>query len=179
MIRLQRIYNLRSIHAVILSFLDVLQSFYSNFISFFGTNLLTQCPVSLLFFACFLHRRKPISNGVQTPRNFLEIFSRPEGTRWARAAPGGVPRGGTTHQGAPRPRGTPRCVVPTSVASRTSSLHYKIPKYSETHRGYHRSEVTPLQGSVPPKTNLDPFRHLAGGGNHLRWPSTSSQRPPR
>ena len=28
-------------HAVILTFLDVLQSLYSNFISFFGTNLLT------------------------------------------------------------------------------------------------------------------------------------------
>ena len=33
----------------------------------------------------------------------------------------GVPRGGTTHQGAPR------WVVPTSVASRTPSLHYKFP----------------------------------------------------
>ena len=33
-IRLQRIYNILLFHAVILSFLDVLQSFYSNFISF-------------------------------------------------------------------------------------------------------------------------------------------------
>ena len=41
LIRLQRIYNLWSIHANILSFLDVLRSFYSNFISFFGPNLLT------------------------------------------------------------------------------------------------------------------------------------------
>ena len=40
-IRLQRIYNFLLFHAVILSFFDVLQSFYSNFISFFGTNLLT------------------------------------------------------------------------------------------------------------------------------------------
>ena len=41
LIRLQRIYNFWLFHAVILSFLDVLQSFYSNFISLFGTNLLT------------------------------------------------------------------------------------------------------------------------------------------
>ena len=41
LIRLQRIYNFLLFHAVILSFLDVLQPFYSNFISFSGTNLLT------------------------------------------------------------------------------------------------------------------------------------------
>jgi hypothetical protein len=41
LIRLQRIYNFCLFHAVILSFLDVLQSFYNNFIPFFGTNLLT------------------------------------------------------------------------------------------------------------------------------------------
>ena len=40
-IRLQHIYNFCLFHAVILSFLDVLQSFYNKFISFFGTNLLT------------------------------------------------------------------------------------------------------------------------------------------
>ena len=41
LIRLQRIYNFWLFHAVILSFLDVLESFYSHFILFFGTNLLT------------------------------------------------------------------------------------------------------------------------------------------
>ena len=41
LIRLQRIYNFWLFHAIILSFLCVLQSLYSNFISFFGTNLLT------------------------------------------------------------------------------------------------------------------------------------------
>ena len=34
----------------------------------------------LLFFACFLHRKKSISNGVQTQRNFTKIFFGPEGT---------------------------------------------------------------------------------------------------
>ena len=100
LIRLQCIYNLWSIHVVLLSFLDVLQSFYSNFISFFGNNLLTQCPVPVVVFACFLHRRKSISNGVQTLQNFLWIFYGPEGRSWALVAPGGCPEGGTTHQGA-------------------------------------------------------------------------------
>ena len=52
-IHLQRIYNSFLFHAVILSFLDVLQSFFSNFISFFGTNLLTQCPVPVVVFCLF------------------------------------------------------------------------------------------------------------------------------
>src|SRR5215216_5761910 len=53
LIRLQRIYNFLLFHAVILSFLDVLQSFYNNFISFFGTNLLTLCPVPVAIFCLF------------------------------------------------------------------------------------------------------------------------------
>ena len=40
LICLQRIYGFWLFHAIILSFLDVLQSFYSHFISLFGTNLL-------------------------------------------------------------------------------------------------------------------------------------------
>ena len=46
----------------------------------------------LLFFACFLVRRKSIPNGVQMQRNFTEIFFRPEDTQWAKAARGGAPR---------------------------------------------------------------------------------------
>ena len=41
----------------------------------------------------------------------------------------GVPRGGHNQ---PRPPGTPRWVVPTSVASRTASLLYKYPNIPET-----------------------------------------------
>ena len=43
----------------------------------------------------------------------------------------GCPEGGTTHQGALGPPDVPRWVMPTLVASRTPSLHYKfsnIPK---------------------------------------------------
>ena len=48
-------------------------------------------PVAV--FCIFLHRRKSISNGVQTPRNFLWIFYGPEDSRWAKSAPRGAPRG--------------------------------------------------------------------------------------
>ena len=41
LIRLQRIYNFLLFHVVILSILNVLYTFTSNFISFFRTNLLT------------------------------------------------------------------------------------------------------------------------------------------
>ena len=51
---------------------------------------------------------------------------------WARAAPGGCPEGGITHQGAPGGLSMPRWVVPTSVASRTASLLYKYPNIPET-----------------------------------------------
>ena len=61
------------------------------------------------------------------PRNSTMIFYWPEGTQRALAAPRGAPRGGTNHQGTLGPAGAPRWVVPTSVASRTPSLHYKFP----------------------------------------------------
>ena len=73
--------------------------FYNHFIAtlyhFLGLTYWPSAQCQLLFFACFLHRRKSISNRVQTPRNFLWIFYGPEDHQWARAAPGGVvhPRG--------------------------------------------------------------------------------------
>ena len=109
--------------------------FYNHFIAtlyhFLGLTYWPSAQCQLLFFACFLHRRKSIPNGVQTLRNFLWIFYGPEDIHWAREAPGGCPEGGTTHQGAPGGPGAPRWVVPTSVASRTPSSPYKflnIPK---------------------------------------------------
>ena len=52
--------------------------FYNHFIAnlyhFLGLTYWSSARCQLLFFACFLHRKKSISNGVQTPCNFLEIF---------------------------------------------------------------------------------------------------------
>ena len=71
--------------------------FYNHFIAtlyhFLGLTWWHSAKCQLLFSACFLHRRKSISNGVQTQRNFLSIFSRPEDTRWAEEVPEGCPEG--------------------------------------------------------------------------------------
>ena len=44
----------------------------------------------------------------------------------------GFPEGGTTHQGMPGGPGAPRRVVPTSAASRTPSLPYKLTNIQKT-----------------------------------------------
>ena len=70
--------------------------FYNHFIVILYHFLLLtywhSAKCHLWFSACFLHRRKSISKGVQTQRNFLRIFG-PEDIQWARKAPGGAPRG--------------------------------------------------------------------------------------
>ena len=107
LIRLQPIYNFWLFHVVILSFLDVLQSFYYCFISFLVLTYWHNAKCQLLFSACFLHCRKSISDGVQMPRNSTMIFYGPEGTQRALVAPWGSPEEGTTHQGMPRGPGAP------------------------------------------------------------------------
>src|SRR3989337_2312798 len=105
--------------------------FFNHFIAtlyhFLGLTYCHSAQCQLLFFACFLLRRKSIPNGVQTQRNFFVIFSGPEDTSWAKKVPEGGSEGSTTHQGAPRGPGAPRWVVPTSVTSCTASLLYKYP----------------------------------------------------
>ena len=104
--------------------------FYNHFIvilyHFLVLTYWHSAKCQLLFFSCFLHHRKSISNGVQMPQNFTKNFYGPEGTQRALAAPRGCPEGSTTHQGAPW------WVVPTSGAPRTASLLYKYPNISRT-----------------------------------------------
>ena len=64
-------------------------------------------------------------------QNFTEIFYGPEDTQWAKAAPGGCPRGGTTHQGAPGGPGAPWWVVPTSGAPGPPLCSTNTPKIPE------------------------------------------------
>ena len=131
--------------------------FYNHFIAtlyhFLGLTYWRSAQCQLLFFACFLLRRKSISNGVQTPRNILENFYGPEHPGWAREVPEGCPEGGTTHLGAPGGQGAPWWVVPTSVASRTASLLYKYPENSKT-RGSRRNTIR-VASSRTTRSNLD------------------------
>ena len=157
--------------------------FYNHFIAtlyhFLGLTYWPSAQSQLLFFACFLHRRKSIPNGVQTQWNSTEIFDGLEDIHWARAAPRGCLEGGTTHQGPLGSPGVPRWVVPTSVASRTPSLHYIFPNIPKPFGVNLDHKFRRHRALYPSKTNLDPFLHPARGGNHLRWPSSSSRRPPR
>ena len=63
---------------------------------------------------------------------------------------------GTTHQGAPGLPGAPRWVVPTSVAFRTPSLHYKFPNIPKPFRVNLDQKFRHHKVSVSTKTNLDP-----------------------
>ena len=84
LIRLQRIYNFLLFHAVILSFLDVLQSFYSNFISFSGTNLLTQCPVLVAVFCLFFTSQEiNIKRSPNVAKLSVHFFG-PKDIQWAK-----------------------------------------------------------------------------------------------
>src|SRR3989337_3496333 len=95
--------------------------FYNHFIAtlyhFLGLTYRHSAQCQLLFFACFLLRRISVPNGVQMQRNFLEIFSGPEDTQWAKEVPEGRPEVGTTHQGVPGGPGAPRGAVPPPATS--------------------------------------------------------------
>ena len=110
--------------------------FYNHFIAtlyhFLALTYWHSAQCQLLFFACFLLRRKSKPNGVQMQRDFLENFSRPEDTGWDKEVPEGCPEGRTPHLGAPGGPGAPWWVVPTSAASRTAFLLYKYPNIPET-----------------------------------------------
>jgi hypothetical protein len=143
--------------------------FYNHFIEtvyqFLGLTYWHSAQCQLLLFACFLLRRKSIPNEVQTQRNFLENFSGPEDTCWAKELPEGGSEGSTTHLGVPGGPGAPWWVVPTSTASLTASLLYKYPKNPKTlgestkqnssHRKFQKHRIQ--------------SRHHHGGVHHPHW----------
>ena len=81
LIRLQCIYNFWLFHADIWSILDVLLWIYSNFISFFGTNLLTWCQVPVVVFCpVFVLQKIHIKRSPNAAKLFVEFF-------WAKRHP--------------------------------------------------------------------------------------------
>src|SRR3990170_7246399 len=90
-IRLQRIYNFYC--SMLLYYHSWM--FYNHFIAtlyhFLGLTYWHGAQCQLLFFACFLLHRISVPNGVQTQRNFLEIFSGPEATILAKKVLEGRP----------------------------------------------------------------------------------------
>jgi len=152
--------------------LGFFQSFYSNFISFFGTNLLTQClvPSASCFFCLFFYiagnQYQRESKHRETPRRFFMDQKTPDGPKQHL---GGAPRGAPPT----RTRQAPQ------VASRTPSLHYKFPNIPKPIGVNRDQKFHCCKVSISAKTNLDPVPAPCRRGNYLRWPFSSSRRPPR
>ena len=99
LIRLQRIYNFWLFHVVILSFLDVLQSFYSHLYHFLVLTYWHSAKCQL-FFSMFFTSQKILIK--QSP-NATQIYGDFLWTRRMKLGPGctwGGTEEGTTHQGA-------------------------------------------------------------------------------
>ena len=75
LIRLQRIYNILLFHAIIVSILDVLYAIICHYISFFGSNLLTQCPVPVAVFCLFLSFQKIIIKKCPNKKKTLKTMA--------------------------------------------------------------------------------------------------------
>ena len=141
--------------------MDVLQPFYSNFISFLGTNLLTQCQ--LLFFACFYIAVNQYQTKSKHRETFCGFFMDQRTTSGPKKHLGGAPRG---HNPPGRAWGLRRAPVgcATSLASCTPSSPYKssnIPKTLGVTLNQKLRYCKPLQ---PSKTNLDPIPALRRSG---------------
>ena len=117
----------------------------------FGTNLLTEGPVQIVFLPISVFRRKGISNGIQMERNLREDLF------WNKHNPGDLEwtsrkqRGG--HEGpgrAPHPRGP--LVAPLADFFR---LHILI--YPKNIREHHETLFPQPQPSIPMRSHLGAF----------------------
>ena len=143
--------------------------FYIHFIAslyhFLGLTYWNRAQCQLLFFACFLHRRKSIWNGIQMQQNFLEIFFLP---RRGPESPRGLveeDRGAHKTQRCAEAPGMPWWVVgPMEVLCTTSQL-YKYQNIPETlgESTKHFSSRRKFQNHEIQSRGL--LRHSAGWGN--------------
>ena len=165
LIRLPRIYNFLLFHAVILSFLDVLRSFYVNFISFLGLTYWHSAPsASCCFLLVFYIAGNQYQTESKCSKTFCGFFLDQKTPVGPRKYIGGS-EGSTTHQGTPRGPGAPRWVVPTSMASRTASFLYKYPNIPKT-----LGESTKHNSSRCKSQNHEiQSRHHHGGVHHPHW----------
>ena len=128
--------------------------FYNHFIvilyHFLVLTYWHSAKCQLLFFSCFLHRRKSISNEVQMPRNSKMIFYGPEGTQTGPGCAWGVPRGRHNPPGrARRPRrALVGCAHLGCPPDRLFAL--EIPQYSRNPRGVNENQFQPPQSPEPP-----------------------------
>ena len=142
--------------------------FIIHFHIIFGTNLLTGGPAQncCFFFAYFsVSKKRNIKWSRNGTKSTGEVIFGRNATRWAWSTRQGI-SGLLT-----------RVVGPPKLHRRTSCTHI----YSHTLKLLEQTidrEFRHQKPPQPPKANLDPFRHPAGGRVLLRWPSSSSRCSP-
>ena len=117
-----------------------------------------------MFFACFLHGRKSISNGVQTPRNSTEIFMAQKTHDGPNKHLGGASRGAQPTRACPRAHARPGGLCPPRwpPAPPLRPINRQIFQKSS---GDPKLEVLPPQGSVATRNQSRPrFGTLPEGG---------------
>ena len=108
LICLQRIYNILLFHVVILSILDVLPSFTSNFISFFGTHLFDIVPsASCHFLLVSYFTEYPYQTESKCNEIFWRFFSSQKTTWEPRKCRRGGPQGPQGTRARQRPLARP------------------------------------------------------------------------
>ena len=109
--------------------------FYNHFIvilyHFLVLTYWHSAKCQLLFFPCFLHHRKSISNGVQMPQNFMENFYGPEGTQRALAAPGGFPEGAQPTRACQEAQARPGGLCPPRVPLESTLCSINTPIFKK------------------------------------------------
>ena len=118
----------------------------------------------LPFSACFLHRRKSISDGVQMQRNFMQIYfyQKTHNGSWLHL---GVLRG--EHNPPRRARRPRRALVGCAHLGcpRTASLLYKYPNIPKTLGESTNIDPTAAESRTT-RSNLDT---ISDGIHHLHW----------
>ena len=146
--------------------------FIIHFYIIFGTNLLTQSPVSISVFSLVsVFRRKGISNRVRMELNLRESYF------WNGSNPGDLECTSGKQQGGHEAgrRACPLGAPPTLVAPLTDFFHLYMSIYPKNIGEHNRSGVPPPQASVATKNHSGPCSGtLPEGGSltgcHLHHP---------
>ena len=107
----------------------------------------------VVFYMFFTSQEINTKRSPDTTKLFVDFFG-PEDIQWANKVLEGSSKGSTTPEGMPGGLGTPRWVVPTSMASRTAFLLYKYHNIPKT-LGSRRKSILAAASSRNTRSNLD------------------------
>ena len=133
--------------------------FIIHFYIIFGTNLLTQSPVPDLFFPCFR-----VSQKRKIKRSPIDLKLH-ETYFWTRRIPRSIREGPGESRAAHEGRGRAPCLGDSPEVHRRTSSSHIYPYTLKTSGSTIDREFRRQKPPQPPKTNLDPFWHPAGGGD--------------